>query len=82
MANHHLERALFVRGRAPLRQEHAIEKHVSRCAPQNAGPGTQITVRGSGFDSTVTAKVGGIVAIVSVSDENTLTLTIPSANAG
>lgn len=47
-----------------------------------AGPGTQITVRGSGFNSTVTAKVGGVAATVNVTDENTLTLTIPTANSG
>jgi IPT/TIG domain len=53
--------------------------HVSQ---KNASPGTQITVRGSGFDSSTAATVGGVAASVSVSDQNTLTLTIPAAAAG
>jgi hypothetical protein len=55
---------------------------IGHLSQQNAGPGTQVTVRGSGFDSTVTAKVGGVAATVKVTDENTLTLTIPSASSG
>ena len=55
---------------------------IGHLSQQNAGPGTQVTVRGSGFDSTVTAKVGGVAATVNVTDENTLTLTIPSASSG
>lgn len=50
--------------------------------PQTAAVGTQVTVRGSGFDSSVTATVGGVAATVSVTDENTLTLTIPAVSAG
>jgi hypothetical protein len=49
---------------------------------QTAGAGTQITVRGSGFDSSVTATVGGEPATVNVADENTLTLTVPAAASG
>jgi hypothetical protein len=55
---------------------------IGHLSQQSAGPGTQVTVRGSGFDSTVTAKVGGVAANVNVTDENTLTLTIPTANSG
>jgi hypothetical protein len=61
-------------GEAPL----AIG-HLSQPA---AGAGTQITVRGSGFDSSVTATVGGEPAMVSVADENTLTLIAPAAGSG
>jgi len=53
--------------------------HVSQ---QNASPGTQIIVRGSGFDSGTAATVGGVAAPVVFTDENTLTLTIPGAASG
>jgi IPT/TIG domain len=49
---------------------------------QNASSGSQIVVRGSGFDSGTTATVGGVAASVSISDENTLTLTVPTASSG
>jgi hypothetical protein len=49
---------------------------------QSASPGTQITVRGSGFDSGTTATVGGVAASVSFTDQNTLTLTVPAAPSG
>jgi hypothetical protein len=45
-------------------------------------PGAQITVRGSGFNSSTSATVGGPAATVSVTDQNTLTLTIPNLNPG
>jgi hypothetical protein len=48
----------------------------------NASPGSQITVRGSGFDSTITVTVGGIAAIISVIDQNTFTLTMPQVASG
>jgi hypothetical protein len=44
---------------------------------QTAAPGTQVTVRGSEFDSTTTAAVG-VAAAVAFLDESTLTLTIPA----
>jgi hypothetical protein len=50
--------------------------------PAKASPGSQITIRGSGFDSSTTATVGGQTATVSVTDPNTLTLTIPSLSPG
>jgi IPT/TIG domain-containing protein len=53
--------------------------HVSQT---NVSVGSQITVRGSGFDSTVTATVGGVAATVAFTDENTLTLTIPATSSG
>jgi len=49
---------------------------------QNASPVTQIAVRGSGFDSGATASAGGGAASVLLTDENTLTLTIPGAASG
>jgi hypothetical protein len=39
-------------------------------------------VRGSGFDNSVTATVGGEPASVNITDENTLTLTVPAAASG
>jgi hypothetical protein len=50
--------------------------------PATAAPGTQVTVRGSGFNSSTTATVNGLAAAVSFTDENTLSLTIPGASAG
>jgi hypothetical protein len=55
---------------------------IGHLSPQSASPGTQVIVRGSGFDSTVTATVGGVAASVSVTDQNTLTLTVPAAPSG
>jgi IPT/TIG domain len=55
---------------------------IGHLSPQTASSGTQVTVRGSGFDSTITATVGGITASVTVTDQNTLTLTVPSASSG
>lgn len=47
-----------------------------------ASPGTQVTVRGSGFGSTTRATVGGEESAVSVIDQNTLTLTVPAISPG
>jgi hypothetical protein len=47
-----------------------------------AAPGGQVAVRGSGFNTSTTATVGGQAAAVTVSDENTLTLTVPNINSG
>ncbi|HTU35312.1 MAG TPA: IPT/TIG domain-containing protein [Candidatus Acidoferrum sp.] len=47
-----------------------------------ASVGAQVTIRGSGFNSSTTATVGGEAASVNVSDENTLTLTIPNISSG
>jgi IPT/TIG domain len=55
---------------------------IGHLSPQNAAPGTQVTVRGSGFDSTITATVGGVAASVSFTDQNTLTLIVPTATSG
>jgi len=55
---------------------------IGHLSQQNASPGSQVVVRGSGFDSSTTATVGGIPALVSVTDENTLMLTVPAARSG
>lgn len=61
-------------GTAPLSIGHLNQTNVS--------PGSQIIVRGSGFDSTTAATVGGQSAVVIFTDENTMTLTIPAAASG
>ena len=61
-------------GEAPL--------SIGHLSQTNAAVGSQVTVRGSGFDSTVSATVGGVAATVSFTDENTLTLTIPATPSG
>lgn len=60
-------------GQAPL--------SIGTISAASAMPGTQLTVRGSGFDSSTRATVGGQAAQVSLKDQNTLTLTVPSAGA-
>jgi len=51
-------------------------------SPTTASQGSQVTVRGSGFNSSTAATVGGQAAAVTVTDENTLTLTVPSLGSG
>src|SRR5207245_10424330 len=46
-----------------------------------ASPGTQITVRGSGFNTSTTATVGGQIASVALIDPNTLPLTVPAVSS-
>jgi hypothetical protein len=43
----------------------------------HTAPGSTVVLRGSGFDFSTTATVGGGGASVNFTDENTLTLTIP-----
>ncbi|HEY6305327.1 MAG TPA: IPT/TIG domain-containing protein [Candidatus Angelobacter sp.] len=47
-----------------------------------ASPGTTLTLRGSGFNSSTAATVGGQAAVVSFVDENTLMLTVPTVASG
>ncbi|HXR33100.1 MAG TPA: IPT/TIG domain-containing protein [Verrucomicrobiae bacterium] len=47
-----------------------------------AGGGTSITIRGSGFQSTTTATLGGKSANVTFKDKNTLLMTTPVLSAG
>lgn len=55
---------------------------IGHLSVQSASPGAQVVVRGSGFDSGTVATVGGVLATVSFTDQNTLTLTIPAAATG
>jgi hypothetical protein len=55
---------------------------IGRLSQQTASPGTQVVVRGSGSDSGTTVTVGGLPATLSLTDENTLTLTVPTAPSG
>lgn len=61
-------------GEAPLAIGHLSQ--------QIAGAGTQVMMRGSGFDASVIATVGGEPASVNITDENTLTLTVPAVASG
>lgn len=55
---------------------------IGHLAPSGGAAGTQIQVRGSGFVTGATALVGGQSATVSVVDESTLNLTVPSVASG
>jgi IPT/TIG domain len=46
------------------------------------GGGSEVTIRGSGFENGMSATVGGVQASISVTDSETLTLTIPGATSG
>jgi hypothetical protein len=61
-------------GEAPL--------SIGHLSTQAASPGSQVTLRGSGFDAGTTATVGGVAALVSFIDENTLTVTLPVVTLG
>jgi len=55
---------------------------IGHLSPSTASPGTSIQIRGSGFAAGITAQVGGQSATVTFTDENTLTLTMPSLPSG
>jgi hypothetical protein len=55
---------------------------IGHLSAQTASPGTHLAVRGSGFDASITATIGGVAAPVSFTDENTLTLTVPASPSG
>jgi hypothetical protein len=61
-------------GEAPL--------SIGSLSAASAVPGTQIALRGSGFDPQTTATLGGQPALVSFVDENTLTITVPVVSSG
>jgi len=46
-----------------------------------ASPGTQITVRGSGFESGITTTLGGVPATTAYKDPQTLSITVPTTNS-
>jgi hypothetical protein len=55
---------------------------VGHLSISSASPGTQIQIRGSGFESGIIAAVGGQPATVNLTDENTITITIPALSSG
>ena len=55
---------------------------IGSVSQQTAGVGSQVMLLGSGFDSQTTAKVGGVPALVTYTDQNTVSLTIPAAPSG
>lgn len=61
-------------GHAPL--------SVGHFSQTSASAGNQIEIRGSGFENGITATLGGASASLSFTDSETLTLTVPDANAG
>jgi hypothetical protein len=61
-------------GQAPL--------SIGSLSPSSALPGTQITVRGSGFTPSTTATIGSQLVTVNFIDENTLTFIVPSIVSG
>jgi hypothetical protein len=54
---------------------------IGHLTPSIASSGSTIQVRGSGFESGITATVGGQSASVTFIDENTLTLSLPTLNS-
>lgn len=61
-------------GNAPL--------SVGHFSQTSGGPGAQIDMRGSGFESGITATLGGVSAPLIFTDSETLTVTVPGAKAG
>ena len=55
---------------------------IGHLSQSNAAPGAVLTVRGSGFDSTTSATVGGISASITFTDVNTLSLAVSAAKSG
>lgn len=55
---------------------------IGHLSPELAASGTQITIRGCGFNTGITATVGGQPASINIVDENTLELTMPVLQSG
>lgn len=55
---------------------------IGHLAPATGSTGTQVTVRGSGFENGITATVGGVSASVSFTDTETIVVTLPAAATG
>jgi hypothetical protein len=53
--------------------------HMSQTA---ASPGSQITIRGSGFESGISVTLGGVSASTAYTDSETVTITVPTTNSG
>jgi hypothetical protein len=71
-------RYIFLLTNAGLTVVDLGEAHLSigHLSVGTAAPGTQVSARGSGFDSAATATAGGVAATLSYVDQNTLTLTV------
>lgn len=61
-------------GNAPLSIGHFSET--------SAAPGSQIEIRGSGFENGITATLGGAPAMVTFTDSETITIAVPTTNTG
>jgi IPT/TIG domain len=55
---------------------------VGHLTPSVVSAGTQVQIRGSGFESGITADIGGEPATVKFTDENTLTISVPALSSG
>ncbi|MEO8737600.1 MAG: IPT/TIG domain-containing protein [Edaphobacter sp.] len=55
---------------------------VGHLSSSTASPGTQVEIRGSGFEAGMTATVGGQLATLTFTDQNTIALTVPSLPSG
>ena len=55
---------------------------IGHLSSSTGSAGTQIKIRGSGFGTGITATVGGQSATVNLTDENTLTITLPALSSG
>lgn len=61
-------------GNAPLSIGHLSQTSTAR--------GTQVVVRGSGFENGISASLAGVSAPVTITDDETLTFTVPSVSPG
>ena len=55
---------------------------IATVAPPSGPPGTQVTIRGSGFTNSASVTIGTTAATPVFVDQNTLQVTIPSLTAG
>jgi hypothetical protein len=55
---------------------------IGHLSTNNVSPGSLVQVRGSGFASGISVKVGGVAATGTFTDENTLTFTVPAVASG
>ncbi|HET7872605.1 MAG TPA: IPT/TIG domain-containing protein, partial [Terriglobales bacterium] len=60
----------------------AVPLSISTITPASSGPGTQITVRGSGFTASSTVSLNGSPAATTFTDSTTLVVTVPPAATG
>jgi hypothetical protein len=55
---------------------------IGHLSSSTGSAGSQIQIRGSGFGAGITASAGGQSATVNLTDENTLTITVPALSSG